>query len=201
MDNQVDQILTEMDKNKVELVPNTDDDGDELVRVSLSPVQKKEIITRYLQGEEKKDIARHYGIPTRSVTSILEKDTDIRLEVEKRYMSVAMARENYRLSEAKNKLIAFVESTLQEVNDDPTLVSALDKMKVLNNVAAVFDKLSITSRLNQEKSTNITEKREINVDLAKVIEQLPTADDKLNFLRNQKPNAPIVYEGTVDKTE
>lgn len=200
MDNQVDQILTEIEKNKVELAP-IEDDEDEIIRVSLSPVQKKEIITRYLQGEEKKDIARHYGVPTNSITKIIEKDDDIRLEIEKRYQSVAMARENYRLSEAKNKLIAFVENTLQEVNDDPTAVSTLDKMKVLNNVAAVFDKLSITSRLNQEKSTNITEKRTIDVDLDKVISQLPTADDKLAFLRNQRPNAPIVYEGTVDKTE
>ena len=200
MDNQVDQILTEIEKNKVELAP-IEDDEDELIRVSLSPVQKKEIITRYLQGEEKRDIARHYGVTTNTNTKMIEKDNDIRLEVEKRYLSVAMARENYRLSEAKNKLIAFVENTLQEVNDDPTAVSTLDKMKVLNNVAAVFDKLSITSRLNQEKSTNITEKRTIDVDLDKVISQLPTADDKLAFLRNQRPNAPIVYEGTVDKTE
>ena len=194
MDNQVNQILTEMDNNKVELVP--DEDDDELVRVSISPIQKKEIITRYLQGEEKKDIARHYGVTTNAITRILEKDTDIRLEIEKRYLAVAMARENYRLSEAKNKLIAFVESTIQEVNDDPSLVSPLDKMKVLNNIAAVFDKLSITSRLNQEKSTNITEKRELNVDLDKVLAQLPTAQDKLNFLRQQKPNKEIVYDTT-----
>ncbi len=194
MDNQVDQILKEIDKNKVELVP--DEDDDELVRVSISPIQKKEIITRYLQGEDKKDIARHYGISTRSVTNILEKDTDIRLEIEKRYLSVAMARENYRLSEAKNQLIAFVENTVKDVNDDPDSVSKLDKMKVLNNIAAVFDKLSITSRLNQEKSTNITEKRELNVDLDKVLAQLPTAQDKLNFLRQQKPNKEIVYDTT-----
>ncbi len=116
-------------------------------------------------------------------------------------MSVAMARENYRLSEAKNQLISFVENTVKDVNDDPESVSKLDKMKVLNNIAAVFDKLSIASRLNQDKSTAITEKRELNVDLDKVLAQLPTTDDKLNFLRNQRPNAPIVYEGTVDKTE
>lgn len=199
MENEVDQILTEMDKNKVELEVNEDDD--ELLKVSLSPTHKKDIILRYLQGEEKKDIARHYNIPTRSVSIILEKDTDIRLEIEKRYLSVAMARENYRLSEAKNKLIAFVEDTIQEVKDNPAIVSTLDKMKVLNNVAAVFDKLSITSRLNQEKSTNITEKRELNVDLDKVLAQLPTPEDKLNFLRNQSQKPQIVYEGTVDKTE
>ena len=121
--------------------------------------------------------------------------------MEKQYLNTALSRENYRLSEAKDKLISFINKTLEDAESSGEM-STEARMKVFNNVAAVFDKLSITSRLNQEKATNINEKRTIDVDVAKITEQLTTNEDKLNFLRNQRPNAPIkAYEGEVVTTE
>lgn len=195
----VSQILNELDEKQK---PKEDIEETQVVSVDL--VTKKEIIQQYLEGKNKKDIGNQYGLSTRAVSIIIEGNSEIRLETEKKYLSTSLARENYRLSESKNKLLDFIDNTLDEVISDPDSLNPESKMKVLNNIAALFDKLSITARLNADKPTNITESRELKVDVAKIMEQLQTPEDKLNFLRRQstseKINKPI-YDGEVTTTE
>lgn len=164
---------------------------EEILPTRLSLIDRKQIIRKYLEGTSKQDIAKEYGISTRGVTTVLENNHDIRTQTEKRYLATALSRENYRLSETKNKLIDFVDYTLEELAKDPESMTPDKRITVLNQVAALFDKLSLASRLNQDKATDISETRQINVDIAKIIEQLPTAEDKLNFLRKQKPNTSV----------
>jgi len=52
-------------------------------------------------------------------------------------------------------------------------------------MAMLWDKIAATARLNQEKPTQIMEKRELKADLSEILKQLPTAEDKMNFLRQQ----------------
>jgi len=187
----VNQLLKEMDENKPE--PMTlEPIVDKPISASFSLADKKEIIRKYLEGKVKKEIAHEYGVPTISITKIVEQNSDIRLETEKRYQSVALSRENYRLSETKDKILSFIDTTLEEVATNPGKLTTENKLRVLNNVAVLFDKLSITSRLNSDKPTNISEERNIKVDINKVLEKLPTTEDKLNFLRRQNTTGDII---------
>lgn len=203
----IDNLLKELDNNKVEIeVLPPRDDEDAPIKATVSLRERKEIIQKYLEGKEKRDIAREYGLPTRSVSLLIEKNQDLRLETEKAYQATALARENYRLSETKNKLLTFVDDTLEHLRENPEEMTVEAKMKIMAGVAALFDKLSITSRLNAEKPTSIEESRTLNLDVAKVLEQLPTPEDKLAFLKKQgassKINEPIEYDnpGTTDRT-
>lgn len=199
----IDKILKELDENKVqeiELAPTSPSDTP--VRVSVDLVTRKKIIQDFLEGKEKKDIARSYGIPTRSVSLIVEKNSDIRLETEKKYQATALARENYRLSETKNKLLTFVDSTLDEIMSDPGSMTPESKMRVLKDIASLFDKLSLASRLNNEKPSHIIEERrlDLKMDLAEILKQLPTTEDKLAFLKRQSTHSKLnesIYEGEI----
>ena len=185
----VKQILKELDDKKKEPEPR---DDDEILAVALTPIQKKEIIQLFLEGTRKTDIARKYDTTTHVITRIIERNPDMRLETEKRYQTTAIARENYRLSETKNKLLTFIDDTLEETINDPAMMTTEAKLKVLNNIAALFDKLSITSRLNSEKPSQITESRNLSIDVDKVLKELRTPEDKLNFLRNQNTAGAII---------
>jgi len=185
----VKQILKELDDKKKEPEPR---DDDEILAVALTPVQTKEIIQLFLEGARKTDIARKYDTTTYVITRIIERNPNMRLETEKRYQTTAIARENYRLSETKNKLLTFIDDTLEETINDPATMTTEAKLKVLNNIAALFDKLSITSRLNSEKPSQITESRNLSIDVDKVLKELRTPEDKLNFLRNQNTAGAII---------
>lgn len=189
----INKILQELDEQKVEekpMIKEVKEDG--VIQATIDLPTRKEIIRKYLEGKEKRDIGNEYGIPTTTVTSIVSKNQDLRLEIEKRYQATALARENYRLSESKNKLLSFVDNTLDEVANDPTSLTTEGKLKVLNSIAAVFDKFSITSRLNADKPTGISESRSMNVNVDKVLKELSTQEDKLNFLRGQNTSGNIV---------
>lgn len=184
---EVENILKELDENKVQTLVLHEKEQEQKVSVDL--VTRKKIIQEFLEGHDKKDIGNKYNISTRAVTMILDSNKDIRHETEIKYQATALARENYRLSETKNKLMDFIDSTIDEaIVDNQGVLTSESKLKVLNNVAALYDKLAITARLNAEKPTQISETRHIKADLGEILKQLPTTDDKLNFLRRQ--NAP-----------
>jgi len=189
----VENLLQEMEENKKPAVVL-----EESTAIVLTPTQHKEIIQLYLEGSKKTDIAKRYNATTNAITKVIESNTDLRLETEKRYQATAMARENYRLSETKNKLISFIDATLEETVNDPTAMTTEAKMKVLNSIAALFDKLSITSRLNAEKPSSIAETRNLSIDVDKVIAQLDTNEDKLNFLRGQNTTGTIIDTTAVE---
>jgi len=189
----VENLLQEMEENKKPAVVL-----EESTAIVLTPTQHKEIIQLYLEGSKKTDIAKRYNATTNAITKVIESNADLRLETEKRYQATAMARENYRLSETKNKLISFIDATLEETVNDPTAMTTEAKMKVLNSIAALFDKLSITSRLNAEKPSSIAETRKLSIDVDKVIAQLDTNEDKLNFLRGQNTTGTIIDTTAVE---
>ena len=196
----INNLLQELEENKVpteSLEIAKDNTIAPIDTFTPSPTQKKEIIQKYLEGKDKREIASVYGVSTRTITNIVENNSDIRLETEKRYQSTAMARENYRLSETKNKLLTFVDKTLEDAMANPEELTTAIKLKTLNSIAALFDKLSVTSRLNADKPTNISESRELNIDLDKVLKELPTNEDKLNFLRGQNSTGTMVKPITV----
>jgi|AntAceMinimDraft_17_1070374.scaffolds.fasta_scaffold01836_1 hypothetical protein len=192
------KILKEIDDNQK---PMPDVEEDDIRHISVGPIQKKNIIREYLEGDDKRNIASRYGLPTISVTKIIEGNDDLRLETEKRYQSTALSRENYRLSETKNKLLSFIDGTLDETLNSPEGLTTETKLKVLNNIASLFDKLSVTSRLNADKPVNISESRNFSVDVDRILQQLPTAKDKLDFLRGQDTTGNIIDSTPVVKDE
>lgn len=187
---EVENILKELDENKVQTLVLHESEEQEQSKVSVDLVTRKKIIQEFLEGNDKRSIGDKYNISTRAVTMILDSNKDIRHETEVKYQATAIARENYRLSETKNKLMDFIDDTLNQALQDDELTTET-KLKVFNNIAATFDKLSITSRLNKELPTNINETRELKVDVAKIMKELPTDEDKLNFLRRQNTPGKI----------
>lgn len=207
----VDDIIKEMENNPVQRLQvepdvasltQSDDQQLQPTVISVDLRTRKQIVSEWLSGKEKKEIAIKYGIPTRSVTAIVENNEDIRLDLEKRFHSVTAARENVRLSDTKDKLLTYINKTLDDVMDperDDGSMTDEKKIKFLNNIATIWDRLSSTLRLNQEKPTSISESRSLKVDLDKVLAQLPTPEDKLAFLRNQSQGlkASDIVEGQI----
>lgn len=188
----VDDIIKEMEENpvqrlQVEPEPLSDPTTKPII-LSVDLRTRKEIIADWLSGLDKRSIAEKYNIPTRSVTAIVDNNADIRLDVEKRFHTTIAARENVRLADTKDKLLSYINKTLDDVMDTAKEDGTMNdekKIKFLNNIAMIWDRLSSTLRLNQEKPTTISENRTLKVDIAEVMSQLPTPEDKLAFLRNQ----------------
>lgn len=202
----VDDIIKEMENNPVQrlqIEPEVNaGENLEPIIISVDLRTRREIISDWLSGMDKKSIGLKYSLPTRSITAIIDNNENLRLDIEKRYHSVNFARENIRLSETKDKLLNYINQTLDDVmdptKDDGTMTDE-KKVKFLNNIAMIWDRLSSTLRLNQEKPTSISENRSLKVDLDKVMAQLPTAEDKLAFLRNQSQGirAADIVEGQI----
>jgi len=183
----IDEILKEIEENPIQQIETSETADNKLpVVISVDLRTRKEIIRDWLSGMEKKEIAAKYSLPTRSISVIIDKNDDLRLDIEKRHLAITAARENVRLSETKNKMLNYIDSTLDETfaNNSEELTPE-KKLKFLGGMAMLWDKIAATARLNQEKPTQIMEKRELKADLSEILKQLPTAEDKMNFLRQQ----------------
>jgi hypothetical protein len=194
----VDDIIKEIEDNPVQNIQvesdaTTPDLKPTIISVDLRT--RRQIITDWLSGLDKRSIAQKYELPTRSITAIVDNNEDIRLDIEKRFHSTVAARENIRLADTKDKMLSYINQILDDTLDpskaDGTMTDE-KKVKFLNNIAMLWDRLSSTLRLNQEKPTSISETRSLKVDLDKILAQLPTPEDKLAFLRNQSQGAKIV---------
>ena len=111
----IDEILKEIEENPIQQIETSETADNKLpVVISVDLRTRKEIIRDWLSGMEKKEIAAKYSLPTRSISVIIDKNDDLRLDIEKRHLAITAARENVRLSETKNKMLNYIDSTLDE---------------------------------------------------------------------------------------
>lgn len=182
--NNVSAILKEIEDNPVVQV-QTMENNEPVVR-DIDYITRKEIIVEYLNGSDYDDIAANHSITPRQARTIVEQSDQLRLQIEKKYFAVNSARENLRISEVKNKMIQYLDETLKRAEEDEDgEFTVKERFKTIQNVAAIFDKLDHTYRLNTDQPTSNTQHTEVTVDMAKILETLKTPEDKIAFLQRQ----------------
>jgi len=175
------EVLKEITDNPVVKVETYDDDKKPLI-LDIDFVTRKEIIKDYFEGMEVKDIADKWGIPKRTVQTIIEKSDQLRMDIERRYFAVNAARENVRIANTKNKMLNYVDETIDEARSNKELTTK-DKLKTIQNVSAMLDRLDRSYRLNNNMPTSSSETTHKVVDVAKILEQFKTPEEKMLFLQ------------------
>lgn len=189
----VSNILQQIQDNPIQDISFFEDSGKQIT-IQIDLEKRKKIIYDWLNGMEPKDLAMKYRVSKIAINKIIDSNEDTRLEIERRYFATAAARENLRISETKNKLITYVNDALDEVLAGDSDMTAEKKVKFLSNIAMLFDKLDNTSRLNANKPTSLTEHRDVKLDVAAIIKEMHTPEDKVLFLQNQLSQMRNTYD-------
>jgi len=181
----IDSILQDIENNPVQELTVTEDNTDKPIKISVDLETRKKIIFEWLNGASPKDIGNKYNLSTRAINSIIDNNEATRLEIEKRYLATVAARENVRISETKDRLITYINDALTKAMEDEFDLTPEKRIKFLNNIASMFDRLDNASRLNANKPTSLSEHRDIKVDFAEILKQINTPEDKKAFLQKQ----------------
>lgn len=139
-----------------------------------------EIIKLYLKGKPVSKIAKQFNTSSTTINKIID-SPEQRLEVEKKYFTLAKARENRQIDETKEKIIKFIDSAITEASEKP------GKIGFMNEIKTVIGELDRISRLNLGEVTERTEQtnKNVNYNISELMEKLKTDEDKKNFLRSQ----------------
>ena len=183
-------ILKEIEDNPIVRIETVENDKPVIFDLTYS--DRKEIIIDYFNGKTPEEIGKDRGLPTRTVNTIINKSDELRMEVEKKYFAVNVARENVRIADCKNRIINYVNQTLE--NADKEELSAKDRMRTVQNLAAVVDKIDKSYRLNNNMPTSNNETTHKIIDVAKIIEQFKTPAEKIEFLQRQNQSGTIEGE-------
>jgi hypothetical protein len=187
-------ILKEIENNPIVSVETLEDNKPVIFNISYR--DRKEIIIDYFNGMTPEEISSKWELPVRTVNTIINKSDELRMEVEKRYFAVNVARENVRIADCKNRMIDYVNQTLE--NAESEQLGVKDRMKTIQNLASVLDKLDKSYRLNNNMPTSSNETTHKVIDVAKIIEQFKTPEEKLEFLQRQNQNKGIETPPTIE---
>lgn len=135
----------------------------------------------YIEGSSKEQIAKKFDLPVRSVTSLLTNvSKEYKNEIEKTFYSVTKARENRKIAEVKDKMIKLVEEAIDE-----GLESDGGKMAAVKILESIYTSVDRIERLNNEKATDIIETKNTVIDVAAIVKDLKTTEDKKAYLLKQ----------------
>ena len=143
--------------------------------------EKRSITERYLRGDDKKHIARDYGVSTKKIESLLD-NKFTNTEIEKTMLELPTVRENNRIIYIKDQILSYVQEAIQDG------MESNDKLPLIDKVAKALDQIDRISRLNSNKSTEITEKRHIKADISAIMKELKSPEDKKAVLLEQLHN-------------
>jgi hypothetical protein len=133
-----------------------------------------------LAGASYKSLSEEFNLPTKTVKQIID-NPEARLLIEKQQLTVSKAKESRRIDEIKSDILEFITASLKEAMDGEKKIVFIDK------VSKLLDTLDRIARLNRGEVTDNTahtEKR-VEVDVAKVIAELKTPEQKKEYLRQQ----------------
>ena len=151
-----------------------------MLAYSLTFQQKSDLIAKYLAGASYKSLSEEFNLPTKTVKQIID-NPEARLLIEKQQLTVSKAKESRRIDEIKSDILEFITASLKEAMDGEKKIVFIDK------VSKLLDTLDRIARLNRGEVTDNTahtEKR-VEVDVAKVIAELKTPEQKKEYLRKQ----------------
>lgn len=154
---------------------------------TLTLPEQKNVIAKYLNGLPATKLAEEYDVTTKTIKDVVS-NKDLRTEVEKKHIELTASRESRKIDDIKDQMLKFISTAITEAMDEDKKIVFMDK------VSKMISDLDRISRLNREQNTsNDTLKTtNIKVDVANIIKELQTPDQKRAFLRNQ-----LVIEGDV----
>lgn len=134
----------------------------------------------YLEGANKNQIAKKFNTNYNQINKIIE-SPEIKLEVEKKYYALSKAKENRIIDETKGDIINFIRKAIKEQLDEP------GKLAYMKEIVMAVSELDRISRLNSGEVTDRTENtnKNINYDVAKLMKDLKTPEDKKRWLQSQ----------------
>jgi hypothetical protein len=154
----------------------------------LPYLKQKEIISRFLLGENEKKIAKDYKTTKTAIVNILE-NRSLRTEVEKSQAELYKARENKKISQIKDKMLDFITDVINEGEDHPNKLQYIDK---ISNTLTSLDKIvRLNMGENTENSLSIskveTKNTNINatINVNEFVATLDTPEKQDEFLRSQ----------------
>lgn len=153
---------------------------------NLTLEEKTQIITDYLRGKDKKNISKKFGVDPRTITAVIS-DDNLRTETERRHIELTQSRESRKIDDVKNEILQYVLDTMKEVNSSPDIMSTSKKIGFFDKISKMVSDVDKISRLNREQSTSNDTQRRVVFDVAGVVKNLKTNDDKKNFLKSQIP--------------
>lgn len=154
--------------------------------------EKYNVVIDFLSGTPKKEISKRYNIDPRSLSVILNNDNQTNTDLEKRMFSLYLLRENHRIIEIKERIMCFFEQATEEALIKDGKPFFVDKFK------GIFEVLDKAQRLNENRPTDLSQNNStlINADIAKIMAELKTPEDKKAFLTGSyRPPVIIAADG------
>ncbi len=141
---------------------------------------QSEIIKMYLDGTPISHIAKKFKTSSPTINKVIA-NPDLRMEVEKKFFALDKSRENRKISETKDKIVNFINSAIEEAETKE------GKIAFLSEIKSIIGELDRISRLNSGEVTERTENTNKNIeyDVAKLMDNLKTEEDKKRFLQSQ----------------
>lgn len=142
----------------------------------------KEIKRRYLEGQDAKSLGKEFNTSTNSINVIVKTSNTTNIEIVKPEFTFDIAKENQRIAEIKDKFFTLIEVTLQEA------MFVDEKFLFVPKFKGLLDVIDRIGRLNSGMSTENITSVQTKFDVAEVIKELNTPEDKKKFLLNQLEN-------------
>jgi len=139
---------------------------------------QKEIVKLYLMGENKTALAKRFATTYQSVKKVIE-DPELRLEIEKRYLALQRSKENRVITEIKGDAFEYIRNAISEASGKE------GKIAFIKEITASLSTLDNIGRLNAGEATVRTENTNKNYDVAKILNELKSPEEKMTYLRNQ----------------
>lgn len=155
-----------------------------MVKTKLTLQDNTEIIKQWLSGEYSKSrLAKNWNITVARLMKIVTGEPITNTLIEKQHFAINVEKEQKKIADIKDKVLRFLEDAVEEGN------SAMDKMQYVDKIMAIMGQMDKVQRLNNGEATVITknETQETNVvvNVADIVKDLQTSDDKKNFLTLQ----------------
>lgn len=154
---------------------------------TLTLPEQKNVITKYLNGAKPSKLATEYDVTTKTIKDVVS-NKDLRTDVERKHIELTASRESRKIDNIKDQMLKFISTAITEAMDEDKKIVFMDK------ISKMISDLDRISRLNREQNTSndtLTTKN-VKIDVANIISQLQTPDQKRAFLRQQ-----LVVEGEV----
>jgi len=154
---------------------------------------QKELQRDWLLGIPEDEICKKYNITKNAIQSYLKVSEATRTEIEKRFLTTPVIRENAKIMHLKDELLDSIRLTLTAYKNLDNDLAKLKNASIITDIISSIDKIQ---RLNNEKPTDITKNENKNtntyIDVAETIKALKSPDlsreDKIKFAQQQLAN-------------
>ena len=155
-----------------------------MAKKPLTLEQNTEIVKEWLTGDYSKSaLSKKWGITPGRLMKIVSGEPRTNTLIEKEHFELVVAKEQEKIADIKEKVLNFLEQAVVEGNE------AEEKMQYVSKIMDIMNQMDRIQRLNRGEATQITknetQETNINVNVADVIKELKTSDDKKRYLAQQ----------------